>query len=75
MFNSNCLNELAKEVSFLKRESKFKPSDFISLCGFYNHESGTKSLAQLCGILASNRGVSLSTEGLNVDLTIQELIC
>lgn len=65
MFNSNCLNELAKEVSFLKRESKFKPSDFISLCGFYNHESGTKSLAQLCGILASNRGVSLSTEGLN----------
>lgn len=65
VFNSNFLDEIAKEVLFLQRSSKLKPKDFVSLCGLFNHHSGTKSLTQLCGVLASERQVSLSAEGLN----------
>ena len=45
---------------FLQRSSKFEPKDFIALCGFLNHQSGKKSLTQLCGVLASERNISLS---------------
>ncbi|MEH6908903.1 IS4 family transposase, partial [Neobacillus drentensis] len=65
LFSSNYLDKAARKVSFLQRSSKFKPIDFISLCGFFNHYSGTKSLSQLCGILESKRNISLTTEGLN----------
>jgi hypothetical protein len=65
LFTPNYLDNVARKVSFLQRCSKFKPTDFISLCGFFNHQSGTKSLGQLCGILESKRNVSLTAEGLN----------
>ena len=64
-FNRHYLDELGRKELFLKRKRKLRPIDFISLCGFFNHHSGTQSLTQLCAILASTRKVSLSTEGLN----------
>ena len=66
MFNSNYLDELARKELFLKRTRQLSPLDFVSLCGLFNHHSGTKSLAQLCAALAATRNVSLSTEGLNL---------
>lgn len=65
IFSPNFLNDLARKDLFLQRSSKFEPKDFIALCGFLNHQSGKKSLTQLCGVLASERNISLSTEGLN----------
>ncbi|MEH6907537.1 hypothetical protein [Neobacillus drentensis] len=65
IFSPNFLNELARKDLFLQRSSKFEPKDFIALCGFLNHQSGKKSLTQLCSVLASERNISLSTEGLN----------
>ncbi|KAA9023799.1 IS4 family transposase [Niallia endozanthoxylica] len=66
IFNSNYLDKLARKELFLKRARKLSPLDFVSLCVFFNHHSGTKSLTQLCAVLASTRNVSLSTEGLNL---------
>ncbi|MDR6121172.1 hypothetical protein QFZ87_000769 [Bacillus sp. SLBN-46] len=65
IFSPNFLNDLARKNLFLQRSSKFEPKDFIALCGFLNHQLGKKSLTQLCGVLASERNISLSTEGLN----------
>jgi hypothetical protein len=65
IFSSNYINDLSKKVSFSRRTGKLKPVDFVSLCAFWNDESGVKSLAQLCGLLDAKNRVSLSTEGLN----------
>ncbi|MCQ6274829.1 IS4 family transposase [Bacillus sp. V3B] len=65
IFDHNYLDQLARKELFIQRSGKLKPSDFVSLCGFWNHRSGERSLAELCGLLDSKRHISLSSEGLN----------
>jgi hypothetical protein len=65
IFTSNYLDEIARKELFVRRSTKLKPKDFVSLCAIWNKDSGKKSLAQLCGVLDSNQKVSLTTEGLN----------
>jgi hypothetical protein len=65
IFTSNYLDEIARKELFVRRSTKLKPKDFVSLCAIWNRDSGKKSLAELCGALESNQKVSLTTEGLN----------
>jgi hypothetical protein len=58
IFTSNYLDEIARKELFVRRSTKLKAKDFVSLCAIWNKDSGKKSLAELCGALDSNQKIT-----------------
>ncbi len=61
----NALEQLAKNVGFVKRKSKYRAQDLVALCIWLNQNIAHTSLVQLCSRLEANTGISMSPEGLN----------
>ncbi|MGS5012958.1 IS4 family transposase [Bacillus cereus] len=63
--SSHALNELAREIGFVQRKSKYRAQDLVALCVWLSENIAHTSLTQLCSRLEANTGISMSSEGLN----------
>ncbi|ASL62446.1 IS4 family transposase [Bacillus cereus] len=59
------LQDIAKQVGFVQRSSKYQANELIALCVWFSQEIASTSLAQLCSQLEVSTGVLMSPEGLN----------
>ncbi|MGX9933661.1 IS4 family transposase [Virgibacillus salarius] len=59
------LQQLAKEVGFVQRTSKYQAKDLVALCAWLSQKVASTSLTQLSSCLESSTGVLMSPEGLN----------
>lgn len=59
------LQQLAKEVGFVQRKSKYQAQELIALCVWLSQQVASTPLAQLCSHLEASTGVLMSPEGLN----------
>lgn len=59
------LTKLAKETGFVKRTSKYRGQDLVTLCAWLSQRVATTSLNQLCSMLEATTGILISSEGLN----------
>ncbi len=59
------LQEVAKEVGFVKRTRKYRTQELIALCVWLSQKFASTSLTQLCSNLESSTGVLMTPEGLN----------
>ncbi|MFU1888169.1 IS4 family transposase [Bacillus wiedmannii] len=59
------LKDIAKQVGFVQRSSKYQANELIALCVWLSQEIASTSLAQLCGQLEVSTGVLISPERLN----------
>lgn len=65
VLNSELLKNIAMKTEFLKRNSKFTPEKFISLCVFSNNHLCENSLDELSTWLRVNEGLSITKQGVN----------
>ncbi|MFE7083918.1 IS4 family transposase [Priestia megaterium] len=63
--SSTILQKMAKEIGFVRRESKYQAKELITLCVWLSQEIASVSLTQLCSRLEASTGVLMSPEGLN----------
>ncbi|CCW04316.1 Mobile element protein [Bacillus sp. GeD10] len=61
----NALQNLARDVGFVQRMSKYKAKDLIALCVWMSKKVATTSLTQLSSCLEASTEVLISPEGLN----------
>ncbi|SCB69196.1 Uncharacterized protein BWGO95_03348 [Bacillus mycoides] len=61
----DALEQLARNVGFVKRKSKYRAQDLVALCIWLSQNIAHTSLTQLCSRLEANTGISMSPEGLN----------
>ncbi|BAR87026.1 transposase (plasmid) [Bacillus thuringiensis serovar tolworthi] len=61
----HALEQLARNVGFVKRKSKYRAQDLVALCIWLSQNIAHTSLTQLCSRLEANTGISMSPEGLN----------
>jgi hypothetical protein len=61
----NVLEQLAREIGFVQRKSKYRAQDLVALCVWLSQNIAHTSLAQLCSRLEANTGISMRSEGLN----------
>ncbi|MGE8081226.1 IS4 family transposase [Peribacillus loiseleuriae] len=59
------LQDLAKQVDFVQRSSKYQANELIALCVWLSQEVASTLLTQLCSRLEASTGVLMSPEGLN----------
>ena len=59
------LQEIAKQVGFVQRSSKYQADELIALCVWLSQEIASMSLTQLCSRLEASTRVLMSSEGLN----------
>ncbi len=59
------LQDIAKQVGFVQRSSKYQANELITLCVWLSQEIASTSLTQLCGQLEASTGILMSSEGLN----------
>ncbi|PGE94245.1 IS4 family transposase [Bacillus pseudomycoides] len=59
------LDQLAREIGFVQRKSKYRAQDLVALCVWLSENIANTSLTQLCSLLEANTGISMSPEGLN----------
>jgi hypothetical protein len=59
------LEQLARATEFVRRTSKYRGQDLVTLCVWLSHNLASTSLAQLCSELEAATGISMSAEGLN----------
>lgn len=59
------LEQLAREIGFVQRKSKYRAQDLLALCVWLGENIANTSLTQLCSRLEANTGISMSPEGLN----------
>ncbi len=59
------LEKLARATAFVRRTSKYRGQDLVTLCVWLSHNLASTSLTQLCSELEAATGISMSTEGLN----------
>ncbi|PGW21816.1 IS4 family transposase [Bacillus thuringiensis] len=59
------LEQLAREIGFVQRKSKYRAQDLVALCVWLSQIIAHTSLTQLCSRLETNTGISMSPEGLN----------
>ncbi len=59
------LEQLAREIGFVQRKSKYRAQDLVALCVWLSENIANASLTQLCSRLEANTGISMSPEGLN----------
>jgi len=63
--STDALEQLAKNVGFVKRKSKYRAQDLVALCVWLSRNIAHTSMTQLCSRLEANTGTSMSPEGLN----------
>ncbi|HDR7657923.1 IS4 family transposase [Bacillus wiedmannii] len=63
--SSYVLEQLAREIGFVQRKSKYRAQDLVALCVWLSQNIAHTSLTQLCSRLETNTGISMSPEGLN----------
>ncbi|WP_025151356.1 IS4 family transposase [Bacillus sp. H1a] len=61
----NTLRNLARDVGFVQRTSKYQAKDLIALCVWVNQNVAMTSLTQLSSCLEASTAVLISPEGLN----------
>ncbi|SDZ04417.1 IS4 family transposase [Bacillus sp. 166amftsu] len=61
----NALQDLARDVGFVQRLSKYQAKDLIALCVWMSQKVATTSLTQLSSCLEASTEVLISPEGLN----------
>lgn len=59
------LQDIARQVGFVKQSSKYQANELIALCVWLSQEIASTSLTQLCSRLEASTGVLMSPEGLN----------
>jgi hypothetical protein len=59
------LEQLARATEFVRRTSKYRGEDLVTMCVWLSHNLASTSLTQLCGELEAATGISMSAEGLN----------
>ena len=59
------LLDIAKQVGFVQRSSKYQANELIALCVWLSQEIASTSLTQLCSRLEASTGVLMSPKGLN----------
>ncbi|KLA22248.1 IS4 family transposase [Bacillus cereus] len=65
LLSPNTLQNLARDVGFVQRTSKYQAQDLIALCVWISQNVAKTSLTQLCSCLESSTEVLISPEGLN----------
>ncbi|PGD28089.1 IS4 family transposase [Bacillus pseudomycoides] len=61
----NFLRDLARDVGFVQRTSKYQAKDLVALCVWMSQNVAKTSLTQLCSCLEASTEVLISPEGLN----------
>ncbi|PEI65637.1 IS4 family transposase [Bacillus wiedmannii] len=61
----NILRNLARDVGFVQRTSKYQAKDLVALCVWISQNVAKTSLTQLCSCLEASTEVLISPEGLN----------
>ncbi len=61
----NTLRDLARNVGFVQRSSKYQAKDLVALCVWVSQNVATTSLTQLSSCLEASTEVLISPEGLN----------
>ncbi|WP_259383948.1 IS4 family transposase [Bacillus thuringiensis] len=61
----NTLRDLARDVGFVQRTSKYQAKDLVALCVWVNQNVAMTSLTQLSSCLEASTEVLISPEGLN----------
>ncbi|SMD41131.1 hypothetical protein SAMN06272738_5816 [Bacillus sp. JKS001846] len=61
----NFLRDLARDVGFVQRTSKYQAKDLVALCVWISQNVAKTSLTQLCSCLETSTEVLISPEGLN----------
>ena len=61
----NILRNLARDVGFVQRTSKYQAKDLVALCVWMSQNVAKTSLTQLCSCLEVSTEVLISPEGLN----------
>ncbi|MDA2386220.1 IS4 family transposase [Bacillus cereus] len=61
----NTLRNLARDVGFVQRTSKYQAKDLVALCVWMNQNIAMTSLTQLSSCLEASTEVLISPEGLN----------
>ncbi|HER2162624.1 TPA: IS4 family transposase, partial [Streptococcus pyogenes] len=61
--SSTSLQELAKEVGFVQRTSKYQAQELIALCVWLSQQVASILLMQLCSRLEASIGVLMSAKG------------
>ncbi|PGL44002.1 IS4 family transposase, partial [Bacillus cereus] len=61
----NILRDLARDVGFVQRTSKYQAKDLVALCVWMSQNVATTSLTQLSSCLEASTEVLISPEGLN----------
>jgi hypothetical protein len=67
------LEQLAKATEFVRRTSKYRGQDLVTMCVWLSHNLASTSLTQLCSELEAATGISMSAEGLNQRLNKQSV--
>ncbi|MEK4940407.1 IS4 family transposase [Bacillus sp. FSL K6-0042] len=65
LLSPNTLRDLAKDVGFVQRTSKYQAKDLVALCVWMSQNVATTSLTQLSSCLEASTEVLISPEGLN----------
>lgn len=65
VLNSAMLKEIAIKTKFLKKDSKFSPEKFISLCVFSDNHICESSLEELSTWLRVNENLLITKQGIN----------
>lgn len=65
ILNSELLKKIAIKTKFQKKDSKFTPEKFISLCVFSNNHLCENSLEELSTWLRINENLSITKQGVN----------
>ncbi|MEK4612358.1 IS4 family transposase [Bacillus sp. FSL K6-0067] len=68
------LEELAREIKFIKRKRKFSGSDLATICIWISQRVASDSLVRLCSRLHAATGTLLSPEGLNKRFTAKSVL-
>ncbi|QWH04216.1 IS4 family transposase (plasmid) [Bacillus mycoides] len=61
----NILRDIARDVGFVQRTSKYQAKDLVALCVWMSQNVAKTSLTQLCSCLEASTEVLISPEGLN----------
>ncbi|PFR21384.1 IS4 family transposase [Bacillus cereus] len=61
----NTLRDIARDVGFVQRTSKYQAKDLVALCVWMSQNVAKTSLTQLCNCLEASTEVLISPEGLN----------
>ncbi len=68
------LEELARELGFIKRKRKFSGSDLAAICIWISQRVASDPLVRLCSRLHAATGTLLSPEGLNKRLNAKAVL-